>query len=404
MEFTFDNVNDAFPALVRLFASPPAGRSQDRHTQIVATPSRAGDVLMVPEPVIVTYRQPLQRVLFNQARDANPFFHLFESLWMLAGRNDIAPLKYYVSTMGDFSDDGKTMNGAYGYRWRQGLYWKANYSVQTNTFEDTQLNPEGTYLDRDEPGVLDQLAWIVDHLRKDPTSRRAVLQMWNVEDDLLKIDSSKDVCCNSHVYFSIRDQQITLPNPGLSDQGESNPVKLLDMTVCNRSNDLIWGMLGTNVVHFSFLQEYMAACIGVEVGRYTQFTNNLHVYKGLFEPDKWLEEYDNRTMHSPPRVEYEPSWTHVSLIKNSARFDKECATFIGCTLSTAFCEPFLISVAQPMMAAFAAHKRLQYLGDHGAFHHIDRVADGAWQAAGESWIQCRYNNHVARVDSKDKLV
>ena len=37
----------------------------------------------------------------------------------------------------------------------------------------------------------------------DVESRRAVLQMWNVEDDLLKVDSSRDVCCNLSVLFTV---------------------------------------------------------------------------------------------------------------------------------------------------------------------------------------------------------
>ena len=102
-------------------------------------------------------------VLFNSARDCNPWFHLYESLWMLAGRNDVASIAYYAKNMANYSDDGKTLNGAYGFRWRhmvaRGQPWKG----------------------------VDQLDILVNHLKADPTSRRAVLQMWNVEDDLLKI-------------------------------------------------------------------------------------------------------------------------------------------------------------------------------------------------------------------------
>jgi hypothetical protein len=47
--------------------------------------SRAGDVLVAPHPVMSVTSIPTERVLFDPARDANPFFHLFESLWMLAG-------------------------------------------------------------------------------------------------------------------------------------------------------------------------------------------------------------------------------------------------------------------------------------------------------------------------------
>ena len=40
----------------------------------------------------------------------------------------------------------------------------------------------------------------------------------------------------------------------------------LQMTVHCRSNDIIWGTYGANAVHFSILQEYVAARIGVDLG------------------------------------------------------------------------------------------------------------------------------------------
>src|SRR4051812_37796218 len=72
-----DNVNQAWPLAVRLLQSEGVPRE-----------SRYGPVLEHPEPVTTVYRKPWQRVLFDEVRDANPFFHFFESLWMLGGRND----------------------------------------------------------------------------------------------------------------------------------------------------------------------------------------------------------------------------------------------------------------------------------------------------------------------------
>ena len=51
--------------------------------------TRNGTALEFPTPVCTTYTHPLERVLFYPERDANPFFHLMESFWMLAGRNDV---------------------------------------------------------------------------------------------------------------------------------------------------------------------------------------------------------------------------------------------------------------------------------------------------------------------------
>lgn len=322
MEFKFRNVNDAFRTLVTGFydSSIPTRRS----------PSRVGEVLMVEEPVLVTYTHPCERVLFNRARDCNPFFHLFESLWMLAGRNDVAPLAYYNPRMVEYSDDGKTLNGAYGYRWRKTFYF-------------------------------DQLSEMVSQLKEDSGSRRCVLEMWSAGADLYRM--SKDKCCNTHAYFSVRDG-------------------CLDMTVCNRSNDLIWGMLGANVVHFSVLQEYLAACIGVEVGVYWQSSNNLHVYIARWEPEKWLAD------KTPGYDWVDVFWRPFPLVQDVERFDRECLRFIDC-IDGNFEEPFFNYVAQPMMAAFRAHKRRKYRDDGNALDLINAVQADDWRIVGTSWLEQR---------------
>src|SRR5262249_11634251 len=147
-----------------------------------------GTVLVIDEPVTITYTHPRERVLFNTVRDANPFFHLYEALWMLAGRNDVAPLSYYNSRMKEFSDDGKTLNGAYGYRWRNARGREYGSGLTIVMVDDPTLPTGKRPVCADlSVGSCDQLDTLVNHLRADPTSRRAVLQMWNVEDDLLKI-------------------------------------------------------------------------------------------------------------------------------------------------------------------------------------------------------------------------
>jgi hypothetical protein len=60
-------------------------------------------------------------------------------------------------------------------------------------------------------------------------------------------------------------------------------VPVLDLTVCCRSNDAIWGAHGANAVHFSVLQEYLAARIGVGVGTMYQWSNNYHAYESELE-------------------------------------------------------------------------------------------------------------------------
>jgi thymidylate synthase len=384
MHGSYRNVNDAFNALVSDIHSGDIGTEVE--------PSRNGEVLVIPEPVIVTYENPRERVLLNKERDCNPFFHLFEALWMLAGREDVEPLMRYNSNIKDYSDDGISFNGAYGYRWR-----RAN---------ESQNHPEGGWQG-------DQLNILIDHLRENPHSRRAVLQMWNVKNDLLKIDESADICCNLSVMFSIDTGtcmtclgtgRVNLDSGGKvlesggfdyscpDCKGLPHEVpQYLNMTVTNRSNDLIWGMLGANVVHFSMLQEYVACCLGLEVGVYNQFTNNLHAYKDKWEPEKWLKDSGRiRTMHDPKPIDeivYNRDMRFINLVRDKGVFDKEVQEFVdNKDWSRSWQEPFLHKVAHPMCHAFALHKDRNYVS---ALAVMKTVEQDDWCVAGTNWIQKR---------------
>lgn len=186
--------------------------------------SRNGRVRVLPHPVILTIGQPDQRVLLDPVRDANPFFHVMEWVWMLAGSNDAVWLSQFNKRMMSYADDGR-LRGAYGWRW---------------------ANPE------------DQIAGVIDLLRRDPGTRQAVVSMWDPLQDGPNARTS-DRPCNTHIYFGRRASK-------------------LDMIVMNRSNDLVWGMLGANAVHMTFLHELVARASGIPMGNYQVFTKNLHVY------------------------------------------------------------------------------------------------------------------------------
>lgn len=225
--------------------------------------SRNGPVKIAPTPVTTVYSKPLERVLLWPERDANPFFHLYESLWMLAGRRDVAPLARYAKQMMEYSDDGQLLHGAYGYRWRK---WFGK----------------------------DQLALIAEALKKNPDDRRQVLQMWDAQEDLGR--AGKDVPCNTIATFQI------------------NTEGALDLSVFCRSNDIIWGAYGANAVHFSYLLEYMALWIGVPVGRLYQVSVNYHAYLSVFEP---LEVAFRDPMQ--PREEYVYSGVKPLLLDGNIR-------------------------------------------------------------------------------------
>lgn len=234
--------------------------------------SRAGEVIVAPMPVTTAYSRPMERVLFDPQRDANPFFHLFEALWMLSGANDARWLDLFVKDFSArFAEEDGVQHGAYGYRWRQ--WWR-----------------------------FDQLYVIIALLRANPDDRRIVLTMWDPANDLGARDK-KDIPCNTHVYFRICNN-------------DTEPV--LNMTVCCRSNDAVWGAYGANAVHFSVLLEYMAAKIGMGVGRYYQISNNFHVYTSVLQKVLPLSEetniYQNINPSWQPMVTYPGGFDHDLLM------------------------------------------------------------------------------------------
>jgi thymidylate synthase len=283
------NVREALPKGITYLNSE--GRIED---------SRAGKVMVAPGPVTTVYEKPWERVLFSKIRDANPFFHLFESFWLLVGRNDARWLDQFVSDFSQrFAEEDGHLHGSYGFRWR-------------NHFD---LDGGG------EPGSEDQISKCVALLKADPTSRQVVLTMWDPVADLGAV--AKDRPCNTHIYLRVYG-------------------KKLDITVCCRSNDLIWGLAGANAVQFSVLQEYLAARVGVNMGRYYQVSNNFHAYLNV------LGKLEGVVTESLAVVE--PRWTPI--VSNPDKFDEDLLYFFNEAMVNQtphlYHNPFFHKVAVPM--------------------------------------------------------
>lgn len=226
------NVHRALPLALEILNA--AGQVRNSRNS-----SALGPVRVVDGPVTTLYDRPTERVLFWPERDANPFFHFFESLWMLGGKNDVDSVARYAKRFASYSDDGKTFHGAYGYRWRVGM-------------------------PADGSASLDQLKIIAERLKHNREDRRCVLQMWDARSDLG--GTGNDVPCNTMATFQV-------------DADDH-----LNLVVFNRSNDIIWGCYGANAVQFSTLLEYMAFRIGCKVGTYHQISVNWHGYEATFLP------------------------------------------------------------------------------------------------------------------------
>ncbi len=309
------NVAEALPAGLHLLRD--VGQEEE---------SRAGKVLVAPSPVMTVYDCPTERVIYSAQRDANPFFHLAEAMWMLTGRNDAAFLNLFVRNFGErFAQPNGTVHGAYGFRWREHF-------------------------------AKDQLQEIIRLLRAEPTSRQAVLTMWDPNVDLWAV-GVKDKPCNTQIYFRIHG-------------------KRLQMTVTCRSNDIHWGAYGANAVHFSFLQEYLAAFIGVGIGPYYHLSNNYHAY---------VDELAKRpgNMHDIRNLPAMP------LVTNSESFDNELIELLWNSRMPTI-NKFLQNTVWPMLNAHHAW-RIR----HDPAPWLARIEADDWRTAAFEW--CHRRERHARI-------
>ena len=219
----------------------------------------------------ITLTQPWQREITLPGRKANIAAQVAETMWVLAGRGDIAWLSHYLPRAADFSDDGDTWRAAYGPRMR---FWN---------------KPElGRFVE------VDQLAYVVDELRADPLSRRAVISLW---DPTVDTTPGKDIACNNWLSFSSR-------------------LGKLDLHVAVRSNDAMWGWSGINAFEWSAVQEVVAGLLGQEVGSLHFSTTSLHLYDRHWAKAEKIAESHTGWLHGnrdSPRL---------SGIRSLADFDK----------------------------------------------------------------------------------
>lgn len=301
--------------------------------------SRNGPVITSQDPVLLQIQRPTERVLFDKVRNANPFFHVMEFVWMMSGSNNVKWIEQFNKKFRDYADVGTdVIHGAYGHRW-------------LHHFDRNQIQVVG------------------DTLRNDPTSRRCVMGMWDPRVDL---SPHNDLPCNTQIMFR-----------AISQGSKSRHA--LDMTVINRSNDLIWGMLGANAVHMTYLHELVAWIAGMSVGLYSVFTNNLHIYKNMpnFD-DIWatrVPEDDYRRLDIKPYPLLSRNETYADLVN-------DCINLIDVDIEN---EPaftpqtfWVRNVAWPMRKAY--YERL--LGNSGK-EWISDIQATDWRLSCENYVNLR---------------
>ena len=180
-------------------------------------------------PAILTLTNPRDRLLsFNNMRNIKKYCY-GEALWYLSGSNKLDFIAKYSSFWEHISDDGVTVNSAYGKYIFADTYRASNFKTISQ---------------------WDNVKKILTH---DPGSRQAVIHIKPIQ-----IKDTLDTVCTLILQFFIRNNK-------------------LDMIVHMRSNDMYFG-LTFDLFQFTLLQELMAAELGVELGKYIHITNNLHIY------------------------------------------------------------------------------------------------------------------------------
>lgn len=246
--FRFDSISDALPTLAK--------RVMETGDEVGSRGGRVNELTHVG----VALKAPWDREILSPGRGANLAAQIAETMWVLSGRDDVAWLANYLPRATEFSDDGQTWRGAYGKRLRA---WPRRNG--------------------DSNDVIDQLAYVIDLLREDPLTRRAVIAIYDPETDSAP---GKDIPCNNWLHFTSR-------------------LGKLDLHVTIRSNDLIWGWSGINAFEWSALQEIVASILGVEMGSLHFSITSLHIYERHFKKARGITQ-PNPQIEQPVGVSYDP--------------------------------------------------------------------------------------------------
>lgn len=159
-----------------------------------------------------------------------PMSFIPEVMWMLSGKKDATWLSGFTKIWDAFKDEDGTVAAAYGFRWRHAF------------------------------GV-DQIQESIEKLSTDPSTRHAVVMMWDPAEDLTV--PKKNVPCP--VMFTLN-----------IIQGR------LNLHLVIRSNDMVLGH-PTDVAGFALLTHLLAKRLNVMPGVLTVSISNAHIYENQME-------------------------------------------------------------------------------------------------------------------------
>lgn len=176
---------------------------------------------------------------------------VYELLWFLRGDPNVRWLQEHGVTIWDeWAGPDGDLGPVYGVQWRS---WPT---------------PDG--------GTIDQLAQVVETLRRDPDSRRMVVSAWNVAD----IPRMALAPCHAFFQFYVADGR-------------------LSCQLYQRSADLFLGV-PFNIASYALLTHMVAQQAGLEVGEFIWTGGDCHVYDNHVEQ---VREQLSREPYPWPRLE-----------------------------------------------------------------------------------------------------
>ncbi|QOG03480.1 thymidylate synthase [Flavobacterium sp. MDT1-60] len=211
---------------------------------------------------LLKLNNPLARLSRSETKGKS-FSPLGELLWYLSGSNSLEFIQFYLGDYSQYSDDDLTIHGGYGPR---------------------IFNMHGEF---------NQFQKIIDLLKNKPSTRRAVIQLFDASD--LKI-SYNDIPCTCFLQFAIRDEK-------------------LNLFVSMRSNDAFKG-LPHDIFCFTMIQEIVARSLDFEIGEYYHSVSSLHLYEDDIEKaKKYINEGLQSSKFQMPPMPKENVFEKIEIIK-----------------------------------------------------------------------------------------
>jgi len=231
---------------------------------------------------------PLARLSRSEVK-SKAFSAIGELCWYLSACNKLDFIEYYIKKYRKDEEDG-IIYGGYGPR----LF---NMRNQHNQIEN-----------------------IISLLKAGPTTRRAVIQLYDASDIAEK---HKEIPCTCNLQFLIR-------------QGK------LHLYVSMRSNDAFKG-LPHDVFAFTMLQEIIAKTLEVELGNYYHSVGSLHLY----DDDKakartYLNEGFQPTNLNMPAMPAGDPWPTIQALLN---FENAVRTGQSVTLDSLEMDQYWLDIA-----------------------------------------------------------